>query len=189
MKHKESQQSDETQSKQSADGPPNEAATKSDAAGEDNSQREINELRSTLARWQADYENLRRRSAKELLESRQTAEADFAKTLLSVLDHFEMALSVDPLQVDAKSILDGVKITYDELIKILQKRGIESFDPTGKPFDPFRHQAISTEPSDNVPPSTVLQTLQRGYRCGDRLLRTAKVKVSAAPSRPADTEN
>ncbi len=180
MKHKESQQSDENQDRPSADGPPNEASAPADPAGEGSPQREINELRSTLARWQADYENLRRRSAKELLEARQAAEADFAKTLLSVLDHFEMALTVDPRQVDAKSILDGVKITYDELIKILQKRGIESFDPTGKPFDPFRHEAISTEPSDKVPPSTVLQTLQRGYRCGDRLLRSAKVKVSAA---------
>ena len=116
-----------------------------------------------------------------MLEARQAAETDFAKTLLSVLDHFEMALSVDPAHVDAKNILDGVKITYDELIKILQKRGIESFDPAGEPFDPFRHEAISIEKTDQMPPQTVMQTLQRGYRFGDRVLRSAKVKVSAAP--------
>jgi molecular chaperone GrpE len=179
MKEEKSQPTDDTQAEAAA-AQENPQAT--DAAGGDEAQREINELRSAIARWQADYENLRRRSAKELLDARQAAEADFAKSLLSVLDHFEMALSVDDRQVDAKSILDGVKITYDELIKILQKREIKSFDPTGEHFDPFRHEAIASEPSDKVAPSTVLQTLQRGYCCGDRLLRTAKVKVSSAVS-------
>lgn len=183
MKHRGSQRSDEMKNDPTSGSDAAAAAeNQSEAAAEDNYQREVSELRTTVARWQADYENLRRRSAKELLEARQASEADFAKTLLSVLDHFEMALSVDPSQVDAKNILDGVKITYDELTKILQKRGIESFDPVGKPFDPFRHEAIASESSDTVPPSTVLQTLQRGYCCGDRLLRSAKVKVSAAVS-------
>ena len=180
----------ENKSKQTEETPDYESAEASTQAGGDavteasasDNRREMDELRASVARWQADYENLRRRSARELLESRQAAEADFAKTLLSVLDHFELALSVDPLQVDAKSILDGVKITYDELIKILQKRGIEAFDPVGEPFDPFRHEAIAIEPTDKTPPQTVIQTLQRGYRCGDRVLRSAKVKVSAAMS-------
>ncbi len=141
---------------------------------------EINELRTRVARWQADYENLRRRSAKELLDARKLAEADFAKAMLAVVDHFEMALSAGSVQADAKSILDGVRITYDELTGILQKRGIESFDPVGEPFDPFCHEAIATEASDRVPPSTVIQTLQRGYKFGDRVLRSAKVKVSVA---------
>lgn len=182
MTDKKSRPTDETPDVESGETTA-QAESQSDAenVSADDPRQQIDDLRRTVARWQADYENLRRRSAKELLEARQAAETDFAKTLLSVLDHFEMALSVDPAHVDAKNILDGVKITYDELIKILQKRGIESFDPAGEPFDPFRHEAISIEKTDQMPPQTVMQTLQRGYRFGDRVLRSAKVKVSAAP--------
>jgi molecular chaperone GrpE len=75
-----------------------------------------------------------------------------------------------------------MKITYDELKKILVKRGIESFDPQGQPFDPNVQEAISQQVDAQVPPMTVLQTLQRGYRMGERILRPAKVKVSAQSS-------
>ena len=98
--------------------------------------------------------------------------------MLQVVDHFDMALTVDPAKVDPKTLLDGVKITYDELRKVLANRGIESFDPTGKPFDPHQHEAVMQEASDKQPPMTVMQTFQRGYKIGERVLRPAKVKVS-----------
>jgi len=138
---------------------------------------EVAELKSKLVRWQADFQNYQRRAAREVLEARQNADADFAKSMLQVLDHFDMALSVDPFKVDAQGLLGGVKITYDELRKVLVARGIESFDPLGLPFDPHMHEAIMQEPSGQ-PPMTVIQTFQQGYKIGDRLLRPAKVKVS-----------
>jgi len=141
-------------------------------------QKEVIDLRAKLVRWQADFQNLQRRAAREVLEARQNADGDFAKSMLNVLDHFDMALNVDPAKVDAKSILDGIKITYDELKKVLASRGIESFDPTGQPFDPHQHEAVMQEASDKYPPMTVVQTFQQGYRLGDRVLRPAKVKVS-----------
>jgi molecular chaperone GrpE len=141
-------------------------------------QQEITDLKAKLIRWQADLQNVQRRAAREMLEARQNADADFAKGMLHVLDHFDMALGVDPAKVDAKSVLDGVKITYDELKKVLASRGIESYDPTGKPFDPHQHEAVMQEASDTYPPMTVVQTFQQGYRIGDRILRPAKVKVS-----------
>ena len=141
-------------------------------------QREITDLRSKLIRAQADFQNFQRRVSREVVESRQSADADFAKDLLQVLDHFDMALSVDPAKVDAKSLLDGVKITYDELRKVLGNRGIEAYDATGKNFDPHLHEAVMQEPSDKHPPMTVIQTFQKGYKMGDRVLRPAKVKVS-----------
>jgi molecular chaperone GrpE len=141
-------------------------------------EKEIADLKTKLVRWQADFQNLQRRAAREVLEARQNADADFAKAMLQVLDHFDMALSVDPTKVDAKSLLDGVKITYDELKKILANRGIESYDATGKPFDPHHHEAVMQEASDKHPPMTVVQTFQQGYRLGERILRPAKVKVS-----------
>ena len=88
-----------------------------------------------------------------------------------------MALSVDPEKIDAQGLLGGIKITYDELRKVLASRGIESFDPLGLPFDPHQHEAIMQAASDQ-PSMTVTQTFQQGYKIGDRVLRPAKVKVS-----------
>ncbi|HEY4330024.1 MAG TPA: nucleotide exchange factor GrpE [Phycisphaerae bacterium] len=150
-----------------------EATAMADAA-----KREVAELTAKLVRWQADFQNLQRRAAREVLEARQNADADFAKAMLQVLDHFDMALSVDPAKVDAGTLLGGVKITYDELRKVLANRGIESFDPAGQPFDPHMHEAIMQEASDKFPSMTVTQTFQPGYKIGDRILRPAKVKVS-----------
>lgn len=139
---------------------------------------EANDLRERLLRWQADFDNLRRRSSGEILEARRNAEGAFAKDLLDVLDHFETALAVDPAKTDAATLLQGVKITYDELKKVLQRRGIEGFDPTGQSFDPNRHEAIAREVNAAVEPMTIVQSFQRGYMMGDKILRPAKVKVS-----------
>ena len=155
-----------------------EATAQADAKEIEAAQKQIAELNAKLVRWQADFQNMQRRAAREVLESRQSADADFAKSMLQVLDHFDMALSVDPAKVDAKTVLDGVKITYDELRKVLTNKGIESYDATGKPFDPHLHEAVMQEESDRHPPKTVIQTFQQGYRIGDRILRPAKVKVS-----------
>jgi molecular chaperone GrpE len=140
-------------------------------------QAEVADLKAKLVRWQADFQNYQRRAAREMLETRQNADADFAKAMLQVLDHFDMALSVDPDKVDAKTLLGGVRITYDELRKVLANREIVAFDPTGEPFDPHQHEAIMQEESDK-PSMTVTQTFQQGYKIGDRVLRPAKVKVS-----------
>ena len=152
------------------------AAAAAETAGA--AQKEISELKGKLIRWQAELQNVQRRAAREVLDARQNADADFAKAMLGVLDHFDMALSVDPEKVDTKSLLNGVKITYDELRKILTNRGIEAFDPTNQPFDPHYHEAVMQEPSKDHPPMTVTQTFQQGYKLGDRVLRPAKVKVS-----------
>lgn len=142
---------------------------------------EADDLLQRLVRWQADFENLRKRGAREILDARRLAEGDFARDMLDVLDHFESALSADPSKTDAATLLQGVKITYDELRKVLAQRGIESYDPTGAPFDPHWHEAIARETTSACPPLTVLQTLQRGYKISERVLRPAKVKVSVAP--------
>ncbi|HTV47352.1 MAG TPA: nucleotide exchange factor GrpE [Phycisphaerae bacterium] len=140
---------------------------------------EAEDLRQRLVRWQADFENLRRRSAKEVLDAGRIAEGDFARDLLDVLDHFESALSVDPAKTDAASLLQGVKITYDELKKVLQQRGIQSFDPVGEQFDPHKHEAIAQQPASDKTPGSIIQTLQRGYMFGQKILRPAKVIVAA----------
>ena len=138
-------------------------------------QAENDELRQRLLRWQADFQNLQRRTAREVLEARQRADADFAKDLLVVLDHLDAALFST---TDYATLVNGVKITNDEFKKLLANRGIEAFDPTGQPFDPHQHEAVLHEASPDHAPMTVVQTYQAGYRSGDRVLRPAKVKVS-----------
>lgn len=139
---------------------------------------ESEDLRQKLVRWQADFQNLQRRSAEEVLKARQWAEGDFAKSLLNVLDHFDLALNVDLEKTDPATLLSGIKMTYDELKKVLFARGIESFDPTNTPFDPHLHEAVMQEAREGVEPMVVLQCFQSGYRLGERILRPAKVKVS-----------
>lgn len=170
----------ETPATDTAEAGGRESAVKASARALDTANAESEDLRQRLIRWQADFQNLQRRSAEEVLKARRWAEGDFAKSLLSVLDHFDLALSVDPAKTDPAALLDGVKITYDELKKVLASREIESFDPTGQPFDPHLHEAVMQEAKEGVPPMTVLQCFQAGYRMGDRILRPAKVKVSAS---------
>jgi molecular chaperone GrpE len=175
-----SDQDDELKQGDMRQNDPAEDAVNEQAAVEslNQAQGEIADLKSKLVRWQADFQNLQRRTAREVLEARQNADADFAKSMLSVLDHFDMALSIDPGKVDSRSLLDGVKITYDELKKVLGSRGIEAYDPTGHPFDPHQHEAVMQEASPDHAPMMVIQTFQQGYKLGDRILRPAKVKVS-----------
>src|SRR4051812_15479748 len=92
-------------------GPVTEEGT--DTAALDAALREVADLKNKVVRWQADFTNLQRRAAREVLDARQNADADFAKAMLQVLDHFDMALSVDPEKVDTKTLLQGVKITYE----------------------------------------------------------------------------
>ncbi len=176
---------DETLEQSTAASQSPESADPTDVAGSGNiaaAIAEANDLREKLVRWQADFENLRRRSAREVLEARQAAEGDFARDLLDVLDHFESALSVDPAKTDVASLLQGIKITYDELVKVLGRKGIESYEPSGQAFDPHRHEAVAREDRSDIPAGQVIQTFQRGYKLRDRILRPAKVKVSAKPA-------
>lgn len=138
---------------------------------------EIGDLRNKVVRWQAEFQNLQRRSAREVLEARQRAEADFAKGLIDVLDQFDLAISHSD-KADAQTLANGIKMTYDVFKKVLAGKGIESYDPTGQPFDPHQHEAIMQDASGNAAPNTVTQTFQVGWRSGDIILRPAKVKVS-----------
>src|SRR6185436_3249479 len=89
-----------------------------------------------LIRWQAELQNVQRNAAREVLSARQNADADFAKGMLQVLDHFDMALSVDPEKVDAKTLLQGVKITYEELKKCCRTAASNPTTPPANPSTP-----------------------------------------------------
>jgi molecular chaperone GrpE len=136
-----------------------------------------------LARWQraqADYQNLKRRSAAEVEGAvRRSLEGLFAGLLL-VVDHLELALASPAQSDDARALAQGVELTRDQLLGVLRQQGVEPIT-AAEQFDPTLHEAVATVETDDVPPGAVVDTLRRGYTWGDQVLRYAHVRVARAP--------
>lgn len=141
--------------------------------------RDLAELDEKYKRALADYQNYARRARLEAEQARKQQLQDVAKKILTVLDHFDHALQVDPQKVEAQSVFDGVKIVHDELIKTLAQFGIKRMAvEVGEPFDPNRHEALMRQTVEDLDSNHVSQELQPGYTIGDQTLRPAKVAVS-----------
>jgi molecular chaperone GrpE len=126
-------------------------------------------------RTQADFENYRKRAAKEAAAAGSRAKAGLVRELLPVLDNLERALEHAD---EGESLLDGVRLVHSDLVGVLQRSGVEVFDPSGEPFDPTLHEALSTRPEDGQHPGTVVEVVEKGYRLNDTILRPARVVVS-----------
>jgi len=124
----------------------------------------------------ADVENVRKRAAKDLESTRQYAVEKFAQDLIAVKDSLDMAVSQP--KSDVASLIEGQNATLRQLAKAFEKAQIEEINPEGAAFNPELHEAMMTQPSD-APPNTVLNVVQRGYQLNGRLLRPARVIVSA----------
>jgi molecular chaperone GrpE len=160
--------------------------------------REAAELKDRLLRTLADMENLRRRTEREIADTRQYAVASFARDLLAVADNMERALNTlsadfrDQADPVVKSHIEGVELTERELLKVMEKHGIRKFDPQGQKFDPNLHQAMMQVPDPSVPDGTVVQVMAPGYMIGERVLRPALVGVAKGGPKvaaPAANEN
>ncbi|WP_417679344.1 nucleotide exchange factor GrpE [Roseibium sp.] len=142
------------------------------------------ELKDRALRVMAEMENLRRRTEKELKDTRQYSVAGFARDILTVSDNLRRALDAvpDELRQNADAglvaLLEGVEMTERELLNQLEKNGVKKLDPAGQKFDPNFHQAMFEVPNTEVPNNTVVQVVQAGYQIGDRVLRPAMVGVS-----------
>jgi molecular chaperone GrpE len=136
---------------------------------------ERDSLLDRLARAQAEFENARRRAAKEQQEYRDYAASDVIKSLLPVLDSFERALQVKP---DTAEFRSGVELIHKQLQDALAKVGVRPVPAKGEPFDPHYHEAVEMVESSDVPDHQVIDELQRGYKFKDRLLRPAMVRVA-----------
>ena len=137
-----------------------------------------------LLRTTADFENFKKRAARERTESAQSATAALVQKLLPVLDHIEMAQSAARNASDDRlaSLQAGVAMIQQQLKTILAETGLEEIDATGKAFDPTQHEAVSMMESAQVPENEVLQQIRKGYRLRDRLLRPATVVVAKKPA-------
>jgi molecular chaperone GrpE len=135
-------------------------------------------LLDRLARAQAEFENARRRAAKEQQDFRDYAAVDAIKPLLPVIDSFERALQAKSAPGDFRS---GVELIYKQLQDALAKMGVRAIPAKGEPFDPHVHEAIEMVETSEAPDHEVLEELQRGFKFKDRLLRPAMVKVAKNP--------
>ncbi|WP_308602105.1 nucleotide exchange factor GrpE [uncultured Fibrobacter sp.] len=143
---------------------------------------QLNESKDRYVRLMAEFDNYRRRTAKEQLDIIETANAKLLEKLSEVLDNFERASHPDNnKQKDYDSFAKGIQMIHDQFAKILSDAGLEQLDPVGEPFDPNIHDALMNQPSDTVPESHVVQVFQKGYRLKNKLLKTAKVIVSSGP--------
>jgi molecular chaperone GrpE len=136
-------------------------------------------LLDRLARLQAEFENARKRTAREQQEFREYAVADALRALLPTLDSFERALQTSAS--DKSEFRGGVELIYKQLQDALVKLGLRPVPAKGEPFDPHLHQAIEMVDTHEAEDHHVLEELQRGYKLKDRLLRPSMVRVARNP--------
>lgn len=154
-------------------------APRAEMAGE---QAEIQKLKAErdalldrIARMQADFENARKRAARELQDYREYALADAIRDLLPVLDSFERALKSSSSERDLRG---GIELISKQLEDALTKLGLRPIPAKGAAFDPRYHEAIEMVETTAAPDHQIVEELQRGYKLKDRLLRPAMVKVA-----------
>lgn len=141
-------------------------------------QMQLDEQREKYLRLAAEYDNFRRRSAKERQEAGSRGQADMLKGLIDPLDDIGRFAHVDPASTDAKTLVDGVAMVEKKLIKTLAGHGLEILNPEAHPFDPALHEAVMTEPAASEEEDhLVARVFQVGYVFNGLLLRPARVVV------------
>lgn len=139
---------------------------------------ERDEYLELAQRTRAELENFRKRAARDAALARERGRGELVRELLPAIDNLERALAA--AEENGDGLLDGVQLVHRELVSALERGGVQGFDPTGEPFDPTVHEALSTQPGgEGVEPGTVIGLAARGYRLGDTVIRPAKVVVSA----------
>jgi molecular chaperone GrpE len=164
------------------------SATSAEPAAGEQLATELNEARRTaqdnwdkLLRAQAELENIKRRSEKDLVNAHKFALEKFAKELLPVVDSLELGLQASgDDQPEIQKLREGMELTLRQLQTVLERFNIRAIDPRGEKFDPEFHQAMAMQPSGDAPPNTVVQVFQKGYLLNDRLLRPAMVVIAQA---------
>jgi molecular chaperone GrpE len=134
-------------------------------------------------RTKADFENYRKRAAREVGAAQERGMTKLARELLPAIDNLERALAAaDAEQASSATaggtLEAGIKLVRTELLAALARVGIEPFSPEGEPFDPQRHEAVAQQPVKDVEPGTVIEVYQRGYSLGELVLRPARVVVA-----------
>jgi len=145
-------------------------------------QGDLDRFRDLALRSQADFENYKKRSAREKAEAIKYANSALLERLVSIIDNFELGLAAAKERGEQSPIYSGMILIQKQLSDLLAENGLQPIEAEGKTFDPNLHEAIAHEPSDS-PEGTVIRQARRGYRFKDRLLRPARVIVSSGPAK------
>jgi molecular chaperone GrpE len=141
----------------------------------------LKELNNKYLYLQADFENFKKIKTKEKQDLLKFGNEVLIKELIPVIDNLERAIDHAGKSEDAKGIVDGVQITLNEFLKVLERSGVERIDAMGKKFDPNFHEALFQEEREDVEPDMVTSEVQKGYTLNGRLLRPTRVSVSKKP--------
>jgi len=141
-------------------------------------QADLDRFRDLALRSQADFENYKKRAAREKEDAVKYANSSLLQRLVSILDNFELGLAAAKTESSQSPIYSGMVLVQKQLNELLDENGLHAIEAEGKKFDPNLHEAIAHEASDS-PEETVIRQARRGYRFKDRLLRPARVIVSS----------
>jgi molecular chaperone GrpE len=156
------------------------AANEADEAGLRKAMADLEELRQTMLRRQADFDNYRKRIERERGEDAKRTTARLIESLIPIVDGFEHALAAHR-EAEYEGYRKGFELIYKQLMDNLTKLGVERIEPVGKTFDPHVHQAVDRAETSEHPDGTILQVFQPGYVFHGRVLRPAMVRVAVRP--------
>ena len=142
---------------------------------------QVKNLQEKMLYFQAEFENFKKLKTKEKQETLKFGNEALIKDFIPVVDNLEMALDHASKTDDYKGVLEGVKLTLNEFLKVLEKSGVTRVDAVGKTFDPNRHEAFYQEERDDMEPETVISEFQKGYLLNERLIRPSRVIISKKP--------
>lgn len=144
-------------------------------------------LKDRLLRLQADFDNFRKRSARERADWQVFALEQFVQDLLPVVDHYELGLETAKKEQTSAPVLEGLKLVYDQLLGVLKKNGVTQVKAEpGTPFDPHKQEAISHIPSEEHPADVIIAETRRGYLIGEKMIRPLQVVVSSGAAQTAE---
>ena len=176
---KEEKQSKDKSSKK--DSPPKKAKIK-DNSGKKETSKELKEQlaseKDRVLRLSAEFENYKKRKQRESDEFKKFANETVFRHLLTVVDNLERAIFSTKENSDADGLLEGIKLTYKEILKLFETYNVKPIEAENQPFDPNFHQAVTQIETDDFPDNTVTTAHQKGYLLHDRLIRPAMVVVS-----------
>jgi molecular chaperone GrpE len=148
-------------------------------------EKEAKENYDRFLRMAADLDNYKRRAAREKEEYVKFSNEDLIKAILPFIDNLERAVNHADKVSDSGVMIEGVRLTIQQILQALNKFGVSSFESVGKPFDPAVHEAMLVVETEQQEPNQVLEEFQKGYLLCDRLLRPASVSVSKLPEKEA----
>ena len=145
-------------------------------------QADLDRFRDLALRSQADFENFKKRAAREKEEGIKYANSSLLERLVAIIDNFELGLAAAKNEDENSPIYSGMRMVLKQLVDFLGESGLQAIDAKGQKFDPNLHEAIAHEPNETIPEGHVVRQMRRGYKLKDRLLRPSTVVVSSGPN-------